>query len=80
MKYDDIKLAESVTTENEFVVNRVGEKPEREQRSFDGWDMAILPLSLGVLASLGYLIYNVVQTVTLGGGINAINSILGSIF
>lgn len=78
--FEEIKVADSVTTENDFVVNRVGEKPEKSGRSFDGWDMAIFPLSIGALASLGYLIYNVVKTVVSSGGINAINGVLGSIF
>ncbi|HRR90011.1 MAG TPA: hypothetical protein P5161_04465 [Eubacteriales bacterium] len=79
MKYENIKVADSVTTENVFVENRIGEKPEKKRHTFDSLDMAILPAAIGVLASLGYLIYNIVRTVSLNAAANALNSLLGAI-
>jgi hypothetical protein len=84
MNYENIKIAESVTSENDYVVNEVGltKRSLKKTRGekLDPLDMMILPTALGLAVSFGYLIYNIVKTAGLTGGITAISSFIGNIF
>ena len=48
---------EAIVTENEFVENRVQEKKKRSSKAHgvDILDLAIVPVTMGVFVSLGFL-------------------------
>ncbi|MDR3216941.1 MAG: hypothetical protein LBT55_05955 [Clostridiaceae bacterium] len=84
MNYENIKVADSVTSENDYVVNEVGLSKrsfmKTRKEKLDPLDVAILPTALGLAVSFGYLIYNIVKAAGLSGGIATISSFIGNIF
>ena len=56
---------EAVVTENQFVENRVQEKKKfsLKSRGIDMLDLAILPVTMGVFISLGFLFAGLFGTV-----------------
>lgn len=68
---------EAVVTENQFVENRVQEKKKRSLKSLknsglDILDLAIVPVTLGVFISLGFLFAGLFG----GAGIENITSVI----
>lgn len=67
---------EAIVTENQFVENRVQEKKKRSLKSLkesgvDFLDLAIVPVTLGVFISLGFLFAGLFG----GAGLESITSI-----
>ena len=68
---------EAIVTENQFVENRVEEIPEKKRRSLkdhgiDPLDLALVPVTMGVFVSLGFMFAGLFG----GVGIGNITSIL----
>ena len=68
---------EAIVTENQFVENRVEEVPEKKRRSLkdhgiDMLDLALVPVTMGVFVSLGFMFAGLFG----GVGIGNIASIL----
>ena len=64
---------EAVVTENQFVENRVQEKKKfsLKSRGIDMLDLAILPVTMGVFISLGFLFAGLFGTL----GVESVTSI-----
>ncbi len=78
MEYDESKKLEVEVSENLFVENRVEENKKRK-RNIDVLDMAILPVTLGVFVSLGFLFANLFRATSIVETFSAIADALGKL-
>ncbi len=76
MEFDESKKLDVEISQNQFVENKVQPK-RRHKRLFDALDLAIIPVTIGVFVSLGFLFANLFKaTGTLDAIINVANALM----
>ena len=58
MEFDQNKMLDVEVSQNEFVENRVSTKRKRGRTGLDVLDYVMIPVTIGVFVSLGFLFAN----------------------
>ncbi len=78
MEFDKEKLVEVEISSNEFVENRVEERAPR-RRKIDLLDVAIVPVTIGVFVSLGFLFASLFKITAIAETLAPLTNLLGNI-
>lgn len=80
MEFDQNKMLDVEVSENEFVENRVGTKRKRAHRlGLDALDLVIIPVTIGVFVSLGFLFANLFKATSAVDAIGSVAQIMSII-
>lgn len=79
MEFDESKKLEVEVTQNDFVENRVDKKRAKRKGALDALDMVIIPVSIGVFVSLGFLFANIFKATTIVETLSNITSFLSTL-
>lgn len=79
MEFDESKKLEVEVTQNNFVENRVEKKRAKRRGALDALDMVIIPISIGVFVSLGFLFANIFRATTIVETLSNITSFLSTL-
>lgn len=79
MEFDESKKLEVEVTQNDFVENRVEKKRAKRNGALDALDMVIIPVSIGVFVSLGFLFANIFKATTIVETLSNITSFLSTL-
>lgn len=79
MEFDESKKLEVEVTQNNFVENRVEKKRAKRKGVLDAFDMVIIPISIGVFVSLGFLFANIFRATTIVETLSNITSFLSTL-
>lgn len=79
MEFDESKKLEVEVTQNNFVENRVEKKRAKRRGTLDALDMVIIPISIGVFVSLGFLFANIFRATTIVETLSNITSFLSTL-
>ncbi|MEG1529866.1 MAG: hypothetical protein RR405_05865 [Clostridia bacterium] len=82
MDYDENKKIEVEISENQYVEKRIEEKKKHAFKgrfNLDALDICIIPLTVGVFVSLGFLFASLFKISAISNVINEITSVLSSV-
>lgn len=75
MEFDETKKLEVEVTQNQFVETRTRKKRNPFKGAIDAFDIAIIPVAIGVFVSLGFLFANIFKATSIVETLSNISSI-----
>lgn len=77
MEFDETKKLEVEVTQNQFVETRTRSKKRNPFKgTLDAFDVAIIPVAIGVFVSLGFLFANIFKATSIVDTLSDISSII----
>lgn len=77
MEFDETKKLEVEVTQNQFVETRTRSKKRNPLKgALDAFDVAIIPVAIGVFVSLGFLFANIFKATSIVDTLSDISSII----
>lgn len=77
MEFDETKKLEVEVTQNQFVETRTRSKKRNPfNGALDAFDVAIIPVAIGVFVSLGFLFANIFKATSIVDTLSDISSII----
>lgn len=84
MDFDENKKLEVEISENEIAINEVNAKKRKKNSiksaGIDLLDLVIIPVSIGVFISLGFLFANLAKITAVSTAVSGLSSLISSIF